>query len=447
MAQPSVNLTGFRPRDVILTCGGFSSINWDCDADAFEFVFSDEKSFRVHSVLAQFLSPAVARHRRCDPSFTRYIFEKSSADLADTFESLLSRMRAGQSLKVDSSNFGHLIRLARELQNDELLSSILTITESDSIELDEALCILQVGTELGTGFLSRAEALKDFVASHFYEIHSDSLNQLDLETASNILASPSLKIKDEDSLYDFVRSRAETDPCFSELFEFVCFEYLTDSRIEDFVEFTSKFLLGELNSGIWSRICRRLVRAPPVEDRNPRAVVPPGKECQYQASKPLDGIIAHLTRECGGNVHDKGVVAVTASSVYSNDCEPKNAADLGSDSEFFSKNELDAWICYDFKERRVAPTSYTVKSYNFGPGGRHLKSWALEVSNDGSSWAVVDRRDNNSDLNGSHATHNFPLSHVPGESFRFVRLRQTGPNHLSVYYVSITALEIFGTIA
>lgn len=31
-------------------------------------------------------------------------------------------------------------------------------------------------------------------------------------------------------------------------------------------------------------------------------------EFVYDASKPLDGIIAHLTRECGGNIHRKGIV-------------------------------------------------------------------------------------------------------------------------------------------
>lgn len=36
----------------------------------------------------------------------------------------------------------------------------------------------------------------------------------------------------------------------------------------------------------------------------------------YDESKPLDGIIAHLSPECDGNVHNKGgVFNVTVSSV------------------------------------------------------------------------------------------------------------------------------------
>ena len=97
------------------------------------------------------------------------------------------------------------------------------------------------------------------------------------------------------------------------------------------------------------------------------------------SSKPLEGVIAHLTRECGENVHDTGIVTVTASRVYDSDYDSKNAVDLGTNSYYLSKNEKDAWICYDFKERRMISTIYSVRSYWYGYGYSHLKSWVGEV--------------------------------------------------------------------
>ena len=88
--------------------------------------------------------------------------------------------------------------------------------------------------------------------------------------------------------------------------------------------------------------------------------------------------------------------------------------------------------CYH-SERRVVPTSYSVWSYGCGPGCNHLKSWVVEVSNDGSSWTEIDRRDNN--VNDKYATANFKISRVPSESYRFFRLRQTGENHAGDYFV------------
>ena len=173
-----------------------------------------------------------------------------------------------------------------------------------------------------------------------------------------------------------------------------------------------------------------------------------GKEFVYNASKPLDGMIAYLTRECGGNVHNKGVVNVTASSVLTNNIEhpAKDAVDLGTDSQFETLNELNSWLCFDFKDRRIIPTSYSIRSYNRESGCNHLKSWVVELSNDGSSWTEVDRRDNNYDLNEKHVIRNFKLSRVPNESFRFIRLRQTGPNHWGMYWLKLTSWEIFGTL-
>ena len=189
----------------------------------------------------------------------------------------------------------------------------------------------------------------------------------------------------------------------------------------------------------------------------------------YNKAKPLNGIIAHLTRECGGNVHDKGVVEVTASI---NGEYAKRAVDLGTNSPFYSKCEPNQWILYDFKGQRVAPTSYSIRSGQHG----YPKSWVLEVSNDetdigsdprrrnmgqflritpdghafhvdGKKWVVVDRRKDNFDLNDRHVTRNFGLSTPPSGAFRFVRLRLTGKNHHGDHYLRIGALELFGALS
>ena len=116
---------------------------------------------------------------------------------------------------------------------------------------------------------------------------------------------------------------------------------------------------------------------------------------------------------------------------------------------FFASNNSPtlSWICYDFGERRVTPTSYSIRSYGNGPGNHHPKSWVLEVSNDGSegSWAVVDSRENNSDLNDKSVTRNFALSAPRSRAFRFVRLRLTGKNHRGFDYLWICSL--FGAVS
>ena len=164
----------------------------------------------------------------------------------------------------------------------------------------------------------------------------------------------------------------------------------------------------------------------------------------YDSTKPLNGIIAHLTRECGCNVCDKGVVVATASSTRGRN-PAKNATDLEEKSDFFSMAQPDSWICYDFGQKRVIPTGYSIRSSDCGPGGAHPKSWMFEGSNDQNEWVPLDQQDNNNDLNGRSMTCNFSITGNT-KSFRFLRLRLTGQNHMKYDTLLISALEVFGTL-
>ena len=464
--KPNIDTSakGLEPGDLNLTCTCLRFVNWDSSDADFEFLAGADKICRVHTVLAEFLSPKVASIRRCEPLC--YSYKLNNFELFDVLESLVSSLRAGQALHVDNSNFVAFLRLSQELENGELLSSLLGMIKAESFSIDDAILVFHTGIDLGTTCSDEFGTLGDFIASHFYEIQGDILGELDLETAQHLLSNPSLKIEDEDSLYDFVRSRSENDLRFTSLFEFVHFEYLTVDRIENFVSFVSENLLGYISSGVWARISSRLIIDTKYQKKcssvNAHHYISPTgyprMEFVYDGSKPLDGIIAHLTRECGGNVHRKGIVEVTGRSVYRLAEPPEHAVDLSTDSEFHSRQLGAQWICYDFKERRVIPTSYTVKSIEsnymdadeaevFGVGWSHLKSWQVEVSNDKRNWKVIDDRRDNSDLNRSRAIANFKVSHVPEEGFRFIRLIVTGPNHCGDYQLSLTALEIFGALA
>jgi hypothetical protein len=181
-----------------------------------------------------------------------------------------------------------------------------------------------------------------------------------------------------------------------------------------------------------------------------------------------NGIIAHLTRECGENVHRRHVVEVTLGSfeketqganthsgAYENDPEhaAKNVADLESDSRFASayrKEEEDIphtrnnWVCSDFKERRIMPTHYTIRTNWESPGGCHLKLWLVETSVDGKSWREVAREENNNQLNGVWLAVTFAVA--GGGECRFIRLVNIGRNHRGDDQLLISAWEIFGSL-
>jgi hypothetical protein len=165
-----------------------------------------------------------------------------------------------------------------------------------------------------------------------------------------------------------------------------------------------------------------------------------------KAPKSKEGIISYLTKKHGGNVHEKGIVTITSKSVYS-DGDPKwalkNVADLTSetsDRAFLSKGEPGQWVCWDFREMRVRPTHYTIRTFS-------LKSWVVEGSLDGESWTEIDQQTNNQDFKDGTATASFAVSKT-GEC-RFIRLTETGKTHPPFPGDSLLlcAVEFFGTLS
>jgi hypothetical protein len=73
-----------------------------------------------------------------------------------------------------------------------------------------------------------------------------------------------------------------------------------------------------------------------------------------------------------------------------------------------------------------------------------MKSWLIEGSLDGVKWTVLDRRKDDTELNGYNKIISLPLS-VSTEC-RFIRLGQKDVNHNGNNYLSLRAFEFFGTI-
>jgi hypothetical protein len=102
-------------------------------------------------------------------------------------------------------------------------------------------------------------------------------------------------------------------------------------------------------------------------------------------------------------------------------------------------------VCYDFKERRIVPRRYTIRTYDDdGYVGSHLKSWVVETLADGQSWREVAREEDNEHLNGAAFTDTFAVA--GGGECRFIPLVNIGRNHYGDDEICISAWEIFGSL-
>jgi hypothetical protein len=202
-----------------------------------------------------------------------------------------------------------------------------------------------------------------------------------------------------------------------------------------------------LNSSIFSRLGRRFILPVSPASKNSRVAPEPGREFKLKRDSPLDGIIAYLTSKCGGNVHDRGVVNVTAISTSTGPAQ--NVADLQNRSTVLQSKstESNPWVCYDFKNLQVTPTHYALLSYQgSGAGYWHPKSWYFEGSNDGTNWTVLHDCSNNSDLNGAGLIGQYTVS--KSMKCRFIRIRQTQhhSSSTSYYYLTLAGFEVHGIL-
>ena len=131
------------PRDITLSYSGLSVINWmTSDQLWFEFEIG-EASLQVPTFLAEFLSPRVARTRKCDTCVMRQAVQTSSETALATFQQVLEAARNGLPIGVQKSNFTDLVHIASDLGNAEMLSCLFSMIDMTRVNADASLAFLR----------------------------------------------------------------------------------------------------------------------------------------------------------------------------------------------------------------------------------------------------------------------------------------------------------------
>jgi hypothetical protein len=331
-----------------------------------------------------------------------------------------------------------LSAVARELSNGDLFAC-LTPTVAD-VCFDNALPQFCAKMEMGLN----CETERAFLCKHFEETWPSMREVLRIGALYSILSSDDLVIPSEDWLTEELTAFAGSDPLRLILFETVCFEGLSASVMRAFIDFIDP-LFGGVPRPLWERLCRRLLCDVALPTAL-RARSPAEQICAilFKAEQPFQGIIAFLSRNHTGNLADCNAIDATASSADSAAWGAKWCIDPRPTRGFCSTGAQGGWLALNFKDRSVRATHYSILSRDQGRGFCHPRSWVAEVCDDGQSWVIVDRRENDDHLNGKglHYTFEIPAPMVG----HYFRLRQTGPTHRNDHYFTFTNLELFGDL-
>jgi hypothetical protein len=364
-----------------LSTEGLSRVPVSGSRSDFEFIVG-EATYRCPSVIADFLSPVIADLHSMNETISHFVIDtKNSQSDFNSFFGLAHELP----VIVTESNREFLESVCKELLNAELYEKI---TKAVGGELSVANVASRVKClkEFGGNYKEEIE----FLASHFHEISSSDIENLNFEIFAEVIGRPGLKVEDEDCLYDLISRRIPSDSRFFELFALIRMEFVWMAKLIEYIDLVENSF-DCFTVSHWKSLRSRLILPVNPRGRNGRIAT---REFQPNPSSPLSGIIAHLTTRFGGNVHDKDLVRVTPDREWDSSATwaAKNIVDLGSDSCFCSANAPNQSIRFDFQSRRVKPTHYTIRSNEREPNVYHLKNWAIEGSSDGNSWIEVDCR-------------------------------------------------------
>jgi hypothetical protein len=208
--------------------------------------------------------------------------------------------------------------------------------------------------------------------------------------------------------------------------------------IQSFIELMNESPC-QISIGIWGAICRRLSFSVFAELLT--------HDCAFCFDRPLNGILSHLTRENGQNIVDSGLISITSSAIgHVFSAAFRDLATVGNEWGFFTADEPNSWICYDFKDMRVTFTDYSIRTRCHFDGA-HLRSWRLEGLTDGLPWIEIDRRENDdTTLDQKGAIGAFSIREGNRREFRMIRIRQTGKNSSSRNTLGLASLEFFGVV-
>lgn len=288
--------------------------------------------------------------------------------------------------------------------------------------------------------------LADKCASRLNEIRDEELKTLEMSTIEMILRSSNLHLRDEDWLVDLIIKLSRENKKYFCLFEYVFFSNVTASKLEEYV---FEFDIEYLSSGMWSSICERLLNRKGKEIPDKRYK---GDEFKHEEGHEFYGIMRHLTQETGGNIHNNGTIEIKSNSIFNNSdyYHTTHIVDYEHDNFYHSENKEGVFIQFDFKDREIQLTNYSIQSHGKGPNFGNLRNWKLEVSQDGEFWIPVDEHIEDETLNGSNIIATFNTK--PTESFhRFIKLTQTGKSWFKegkdyLYYFYFPYIEFYGNM-
>jgi hypothetical protein len=234
--------------DVALSTGALADLGAAGPACDFTFVVRD-RSYDLPSVAAEFLSPRLRQLHAIDETINEITL--AVGDLDEVFENFIS-LSQGSTVTIDLETAEQFVMICCELEDWDV-AALIDGKMKMSVTKDNAIDLLLFHSNISSDFSSEV----NLIASHFHEVAA-ATDRLSISLISEIISDRSPRVESEDWLYYYVMNRMRTSRDFKGLLEFVEFEYLSSSKMSEFINLIWSSA-SELNISILRGLCMRLM--------------------------------------------------------------------------------------------------------------------------------------------------------------------------------------------
>lgn len=239
---------------IVLSGEGLRRISQDRMPKDFTFIVNGTH-YLWNSLLAEYLSPRVAEIRNSDPTCCEFVIEVDETDeerLQSTFKSLLN-LSVGVVATASLENRSLVMDLAFQLGNMEILEKLdyeeLSFANLHEIVSFKCRYSLDCSKEI------------EFMAENFFVLGLDFFADFGSHLLSDVLASNSLVLYTEDSLYTFIKSLLEKNPEeYVGFLRFIEYEALSVESMQDCFELIGNLIQDgfSIDNTLWDKLRTRL---------------------------------------------------------------------------------------------------------------------------------------------------------------------------------------------
>lgn len=392
------------------------------------FIFHvNGNEFRTSRVISDILSSNISQIHRSDATMNTYNIQTEHQGDFNRILSLSSFHPV--SIPEDEISF---VAEAFEILGTE---SIIISNLNHSVLTNEKVINQLRQHELFHRFYAQSiiEEIK-YISIHFNELcetNQEELKRLTIDTLEKIISNENLRLNNETQLFKFINNlyQSSNNNCaYSRLYGYISFK---DVSAESIIEFIQHFPKEDLTEEIWRSLSQRLIM--PIEnifsDRQRKRYIP--KKFEPNGDNNFNGIIKYLLSYYNDDFNKRVYII---GNYYSTE-NALNVTHYDNLNDcYVSNNQQNGWICFDFKENRIIPKYYQIRSGTYG----YPTDWKIECSDDALTWDCL-CIESSSYCKGNNLSHVFAISNEVNEEYRYIRIYQTKGN-----YFVINSMEFYG---